>query len=159
MNWDEYFMSIAVVVSLRSKDPNTKVGSCLVDENNHIIGTGYNWFIRNIDDNLFPTSREGSWLDTKYPYIIHAEANCLLNTVVSSLKNTTLYCTLYPCNECAKLIIQSGVKRVVYLDNKHKNDDIYVASERLFNSSSITVESMSDKFSISMLVNHLNGLV
>lgn len=159
MNWDDYFMSNAIIASLRSKDPNTKVGACLVDKDKHIIGTGYNWFIKNTDDNLFPLNREGDWLNTKYPYIVHAEANCLLNTVVSSLKDSTLYCTLFPCNECAKLIIQSGIKRVVYLNNKHQNDNIYIASNRLFEASNTKIEKLTNENIIKNLISNLEKLV
>lgn len=129
--WDAFFMSIALVTSLKSKDLNTKVGAVLVDGDNHIVGTGYNGFPKGVDDEQLPAGRDGMWLDTKYPYVVHAELNCILNSIVS-VKGCTLYCTLFPCNECAKAIIQAGIKRVVYLLDKHHDDDAYVASRRLF---------------------------
>ena len=130
-------MSIAVIASLRSKDPNTKVGAVLVDSDHHIVGTGYNSFPRGLDDSQFPLTRDGEWLSTKYPYIVHAEINCILNSIVSSLQNTILYCTLFPCNECAKAIIQKGIKEIVYLNDKHSSKDIYIASKKLMDVSNI----------------------
>ena len=156
LSWDEYFMTIALIASLRSKDPNTKVGACIVDVNNHVLGTGYNGFIKGVDESCFPLSRDGEWLNTKYPYVIHAEVNCILNSVVSSLKDATLFCTLYPCNECAKQIIQSGIKRVVFLDNKHKDDKIYLASQRLFEVSGTKLEQLKS-FSKEKLINLLSS--
>lgn len=137
LDWDFYFMSIAVLASLRSKDPNTKVGAVLVDDQHHIIGTGYNGFPSGIDESQLPLNREGNFLDTKYPYIAHAELNCIMNTTILNLKGSVLYCTLFPCNECAKSIIIKGIKEIVYLSDKHHSKDIYTASRKLLDLSNI----------------------
>lgn len=143
-------MTIACVASLRSKDPNTKVGAVIVDCLNHIVGTGYNGFVKGIDETKVPLTREGKWIDSKYPYIVHAEINALLNTTVLSLKDTRLYCTLFPCNECAKAIAQSGIKEIIYLSNKHKTDDIFVASQKILELSSIKYRKL-EKFDLNMI--------
>ena len=121
INWDEYFMGIALLSSLRSKDPNTKVGACIVDEDNKVVSIGYNGMPRHIDEENLSWNK-GEGLDSKYLYVCHAEFNAILNTRNgSALKNCILYVTLFPCNECAKAIIQVGIKEVVYLDNKYEN--------------------------------------
>jgi dCMP deaminase len=130
ISWDNYFMSIAYIASLRSIDPHTKVGAVLVDSEHHIVGTGYNSFVKGIDDTQLPLSREGDFLSTKYPFIVHAEINCILNSITPSITNSILYCTLFPCNECMKAIINKGIKEVVYL-NEPVIKDIYIASKRL----------------------------
>lgn len=142
-NWDAFFMSIALITSLKSKDTNTKVGAVLVDENKHLIGTGYNGFPQGINDDELPMERTGEWLDTKYPYVVHAELNCILNSIMT-VKNCTMYCTLYPCNECAKALIQANVKRVVYLWDKHHDDDAYKASRRLFDMAGVKTEQIDE---------------
>lgn len=141
--WDTLFMSIALVTSLKSKDTNTKVGAVLVDKEQHIIGTGYNGFPRGIDDDALPMERNGEWLDTKYPYVVHAELNCILNSIMSA-KGCTMYCTLFPCNECAKALIQAGVKRIVYLWDKHHDDVAYKASRKLLSMAGITTEQIEE---------------
>lgn len=130
LSWDSYFMSIAFVTSLKSKDTNTKVGAVVVDKDRHIIGTGYNWFPKGVDEGFLPTDRKGEWIDTKYPFVVHAELNCILNSI-SSLQGSTMYVTMFPCNECAKAIIQSGITEIVYMHDKHHDDDAYVASRKL----------------------------
>ena len=113
ISWDEYFMAIAEVVKLRSKDPNTKVGACIVKDNK-ILSTGYNGFPRGCDDNKYPWDKGNkNEVDNKYFYVVHAELNAILNST-QSVKDSTIYVTLYPCNECAKAIIQSGIKKVIY---------------------------------------------
>jgi dCMP deaminase len=115
-SWDEYFIEIAKAVSLRSKDPSTKVGSVLVNSDNHIIGTGYNGFPAGIDES------EALWEATfKHKIVLHSELNCISHAIYPP-KNSTLYTTMYPCQECAKLIAAVGIKRVVYRDNKYAND-------------------------------------
>lgn len=157
LSWDEYFMSLAIVASLRSKDPNTKVGAVIVDSDNHVVATGYNGFIKGIDESKLSMRREGNWLDTKYPYICHAEINCLLNSSVISLKNTRLYCTLFPCNDCMKAIAQSGISEIIYLSDKHSCDDMYIASRKLLELSGIAYRQL-DTFSVSILINLLENL-
>ena len=141
--WDAFFMSIALVTSLKSKDTNTKVGAVLVDKEQHIIGTGYNGFPRGIDDDALPMDRTGEWTSTKYPYVVHAELNCILNSIMSA-KGSTMYCTLFPCNECAKALIQSGVQRIVYLWDKHHDDDAYKASRKLLSMAGIITEQIEE---------------
>ena len=116
--WDEYFMGVAILSSMRSKDPSTKVGACIVNQDKKIVGIGYNGFPMGCSDDEFPWDREGDFLDCKYPYVVHAEPNAILNSTVS-LKDATIYVTLFPCNECAKLIIQSGIKEIVYMGDKY----------------------------------------
>ena len=112
ITWDQYFMGVAKLSALRSKDPNTKVGACIVNEKKRIVGIGYNGLPYGCSDDEFPWERDGDFLETKYPYVVHAEPNAILNST-NKLDNATLYVTLFPCNECAKLIIQSGIKEIV----------------------------------------------
>ena len=151
LSWDSYFMSIAYIASLRSIDPHTKVGAVLVDSEHHIVGTGYNSFVKGIDDTQLPLEREGSFLSTKYPYIVHAEINCILNSITTSLIDSTLFCTLFPCNECMKAIINKGIKEVVYL-REPVVKDIYIASRRLMELSHITCRKLTD-FNIHNVLN------
>ena len=151
LSWDSYFMSIAYIASLRSIDPHTKVGAVLVDSEHHIVGTGYNSFVKGIDDTQLPLEREGSFLSTKYPYIVHAEINCILNSITTSLIDSTLFCTLFPCNECMKAIINKGIKEVVYLKEPVVKD-IYIASMRLMELSHITCRQLTD-FNIHNVLN------
>lgn len=132
ISWDEYFMNVAILTSKRSKDENTKVGACLVDACNRIIGCGYNGFIKGVDNSVFPSTRDGEWINTKYPFVVHAELNAILNTTVFDLSNSKLFCTLFPCNDCAKVIIQKGISEVIYLSDKHHDLPEYVASRKLF---------------------------
>jgi dCMP deaminase len=137
ISWNEYFMSICKVSALRSKDPSTKVGSCIVDDNSkRIVGIGYNGFPNNCSDELLPWGNDETVdiNDTKYPYVIHAEANAIINmNIVYDKSNLILYTTLFPCNECAKLIIQSNIKKVIYLSDKNKNKPYYISSVKLLN--------------------------
>ena len=130
IDWDEYFMGVAMLSAMRSKDPSSQVGACIVNQDKQIVATGYNGWPINISDDLLPWTREGSVLDKKYVYVVHAEANAITNSPVS-LKGSTIYVALHPCNECAKLIIQSGIKEVVYISNKYKDLDEYKASKKL----------------------------
>ena len=134
LSWDEYFMAIAKLSAMRSKDPNTQVGACIVDSSNRILSIGYNGAPNGFNDDNFPWDREGEILKTKYPFVCHAEMNAILNYRGSrkDLENATLYVDLFPCNECAKLIIQSGIKEVVYLSDKYKDKDLFKASKMMF---------------------------
>ena len=145
ISWDEYFMGVANLSALRSKDETSQVGACIVDEKNHIVGIGYNGLPNGCDDNEFPWEREGDFLNTKYAYVVHAEANAILNASVN-LDNARIYVTLFPCNECAKLIIQSGIKEVVYLDDKYNGQEIFIASRKLFNSAGVKLRQLKDYF-------------
>ena len=121
ISWDEYFMGIASLSALRSKDPNTKVGACIVDDDNKVVSIGYNGMPTGLDEDKLSWNK-GEGLDSKYLYVCHAEFNAILNTRDgTALKGCTLYVTLFPCNECTKAIIQTGIKEVVYLDNKYKD--------------------------------------
>lgn len=130
ISWDEYFMGLAHLSAMRSKDPNTQVGACIIGEDNKVVSIGYNGFPRGISDKKFPWSREGGVLDTKYAYVVHAELNAILNSN-RSLDGCTLYVSLFPCNECAKAIIQSGIKKIIYESDKYADLDNFKASRRM----------------------------
>lgn len=136
LTWDEYFMGIAFLSAMRSKDPSTQVGACIIDEDKKIIGIGYNGFPIGSSDDKMPWEKEGVFLDTKYPYVVHAELNAILNSI-KSLKNSTIYVTHFPCNECAKAIVQSGIKKVFYFSNKHKDLDSTKASQLIFKNAGV----------------------
>lgn len=147
ISWDEYFMGVALISAKRSKDPNTQVGACIVDNNNKIIGIGYNGFPIGCSDEEFPWDNTGDFLDTKYPYTCHAELNAILNSVGKELKGCKVYATLFPCNECAKAIIQSGILEVIYLSDKYKNTDIVKASKKMFQSSGVKFRFLDSELS------------
>lgn len=128
ISWDEYFMGVALLSAKRSKDPSTQVGACIVNEKNKIVGAGYNGLPIGCDDDDFPWDKEGNFLQTKYPYICHAELNAILNNIGMDLKGCKIYTALFPCNECAKAIIQSGIKEVIYLSDKYEGSDVFKAS-------------------------------
>lgn len=132
LNWDAYFMGIALLSAQRSKDPGTQVGACIVGKDNKILSVGYNGMPTGCADQDMPWAREGVPLDTKYLYVCHAELNAILNYSGGSLKDATVYTTLFPCNECAKALIQSGIKRVVYLSDKYEDSDSVRASKMMF---------------------------
>ena len=148
INWDEYFMGVALLSSMRSKDPNTKVGACIVNSEKRIVGIGYNGFPVGCDDNEFPWSRDGEFLDTKYPYVVHAEPNAILNAN-SRTQGCTLYVSLFPCNECAKLIIQSGIKEIVFMDDKYNGTESDQASKRMLDAAGVKYRKM-DKIEVSL---------
>ena len=132
ISWDEYFMGLSILSAGRSKDPNTQVGACIVSQDNKILSMGYNGMPRGCDDELMPWDREGDFLETKYPFVCHAELNAILNRPTVSLENARIYVSLFPCNECAKAIIQSGIKEVVYWENKYADTDGVKASVKMF---------------------------
>lgn len=134
LSWDEYFMGIAKLSSMRSKDPNTQVGACIVGNDNRILSIGYNGCPNGFDDEYFPWDREGEPLNTKYLYVCHAEMNSVLNYRGSrkELENARIYVDLFPCNECAKIIIQAGIKEVIYLSDKYAHTDGTIASKKMF---------------------------
>ena len=135
INWDEYFMGIALLAARRSKDPNTQVGACIVSQDNIIISTGYNGMPKGCSDDEYPWEREGA--ETKYPYVVHAELNAVLNANGRDLRGSRLYVALFPCNECAKAIIQSGVKEVYYLSDKYADSMSTLASKRMMLSAGV----------------------
>ena len=146
LSWDEYFMSIAKLTAGRSKDPNTQVGACIVSHDNRVLSTGYNGAPNNFNDDIFPWDREGSPLETKYMYVCHAEANAIDNYrgYKKEFEGARIYVDLFPCNECAKKIIQSGIKEVVYLSDKYANTDSTIASKRLFDTCGVTYRQMDE---------------
>ncbi len=137
ISWDQYFMGVAKLSALRSKDPDTQVGACIVNQDKRIVGIGYNGFPMGCADDSFPWSKDGEPVDTKYPYVVHAEANAILNAT-QSLKGATIYVTLFPCNECAKLIIQSGIKEIVFESNKDRDKDTHKAALKMLDASGVT---------------------
>lgn len=131
LNWNDYHMLLALVAAQRSPDPNTQVGACIVDKSNRILGLGYNGFPRGISTQQFPWNREGPPLETKYPYVVHAEKNAIYNANKSVI-GSKLYVTHFPCNECAKDIIQAGIKEIHYLSNPYKDEWSTKASDKMF---------------------------
>ena len=145
LTWDEYFMGIALLSAQRSKDNHTQVGACIVNQDKKIVSVGYNGMPTGCDDDSMPWERDGEFLKTKYPFVCHAELNAILNSSVN-LKNCILYVTLFPCNECAKAIIQSGIRHVIYLDNKYAGSDSVLASEQMFRLSGVKVEEYQGRY-------------
>lgn len=143
ISWDEYFMGIALLSANRSKDPNTRVGACIVSKNNKIMSVGYNGMPMGCDDDEFPWEREGGELDTKYPYVCHAELNAILNNAGGSLAGCKIYVALFPCNECAKAIIQCGIKEVLYLSDKYGETPKVIASKRMFNAAGVSLTKIT----------------
>ena len=139
ISWDDYFMGVALLAAERSKDPNTQVGACIVDEQNRILSTGYNGFPLGCSDDEFPWGRNGEATETKYPYVVHAELNAILNNRGKSLADSKIYVALFPCHECAKAIIQAGVKEVIYLSDKYHNTSSTVASRRMLDAAGVTL--------------------
>ena len=137
LSWDEYFMGIAELSARRSKDPSTQVGACIVDDNNKIMSVGYNGMPKACSDDEFPWDREGGQLETKYFFVCHAELNAILNYRGGSLEGSRIYATLFPCNECAKAIIQSGIKTVIYDSDKYDGTDGNIVAKKLFSAAGI----------------------
>ena len=138
LSWDEYFMALAIISAERSKDPNSQVGACIVDDNKKIISVGYNGAPIGYDDDKDMTwEREGNFLDTKYAYVCHSELNAILNSK-TSVKECTIYVTLFPCNECAKAIIQSGIKEIIYLSDKYNGTESNIASKKMLDTCNVT---------------------
>ncbi len=129
ISWDEYFMGVALLSARRSKDPSTQVGACIVNDKNKIVGTGYNGLPIGCDDDDFPWEKKGAFLDTKYPFVCHAELNAILNNIGMDLRGCRIFTALFPCNECTKAIIQSGITEVVYLSDKYEGTDTAKASK------------------------------
>lgn len=139
INWDEYFMGIAALSALRSKDPNSQVGACIVSQENKILSVGYNGFPIGCSDENFPWGREGDAINTKYPYVVHSELNAILNYRGGSLAGTKIYVTLFPCNECAKAIIQAGIKTVIYDCDKYEGTPMNLVSKELLKTAGVKI--------------------
>ena len=137
LSWDEYFMGVAMMSGMRSKDPNSQVGACIVSEDNKILSMGYNGFPKGCSDDEFPWAREGDSLHTKYFYVTHSELNAILNYRGGSLEGAKLYVSLFPCNECAKAIIQSGIKKLVYASDKYATAVNVLASKRMLKTAGV----------------------
>ena len=137
INWEEYFMGIAMLAAKRSKDPNTQVGACIVSPDNIIISTGYNGMPKGCSDDIFPWDRSGEQYQTKYPYVVHAELNAILNANGRDLRGSRIFVALFPCNECAKAIIQSGIKEVLYLSDKYKDTMLNLVSKRMLDAAGV----------------------
>ena len=140
ISWDEYFMGVALLAAMRSKDPNTQVGCCIVDAEKRILSTGYNGFPTGCSDDEFPWERTGE--QTKYPFVVHAELNAILNAHGKNLVGAHLYVALFPCNECAKAIIQSGIREVIYLSDKYANTPATLASKRMLRSAGVKLTKL-----------------
>ncbi len=137
ISWDEYFMGVALLSAKRSKDPSTQVGACIVNDKNKIVGAGYNGLPIGCDDDEFPWEKQGEFLNTKYPYICHAELNAILNNIGMDLGGCKIYTALFPCNECSKAIIQSGIKEVIYLSDKYAGTDVFKASKLMLDKAGV----------------------
>lgn len=137
ISWEECFMAVALTAAQRSKDPSTQVGACIVNRQQRIVGVGYNGFPNGCSDDMLPWDGKGDFLDTKYPYVCHAEKNAIFNST-GNLEGATIYVTLFPCNVCAQDVIQSGIKSVVYLSDKYHDREFTVAARKLFDLAGIT---------------------
>ncbi|AUD65161.1 cytidine deaminase [Tenericutes bacterium MZ-XQ] len=137
ITWDQYFMGVAKLSALRSKDPSTQVGACIVNSDLRIVGIGYNGMPSGAKDDEFPWGNMGEYLDTKYPYVVHAEANAILNAT-QSLKGSSIYVTLFPCNECTKLIIQSGIKEIVFESDKYEHTKEHQAAVKMLKAANVS---------------------
>lgn len=147
ISWDECFMQIAQVMAQRSKDPSTQGGAIIVDDNNIVLGLGYNGFPRGIGDDQLPWEREGSLLETKYAYVVHAEENAVYNSN-QKVRGARIYCTLFPCNECAKTIIQNGVKEIIYLSDKYHDEPIWQASRKMLDLAGIKYRQYQPEYKL-----------
>ncbi len=145
ISWDEYFMGVAMLAARRSKDPSTQVGACIVSQDNIIISTGYNGMPKGCSDDEFPWARTGEENETKYPYVVHAELNAVLNANGRDLRGSKLYVALFPCNECAKAIIQSGIREIVYLSDKYKDTMGNLASKKMLDAAGVTYTRLESR--------------
>lgn len=145
ISWDEYFMGVALLSGHRSKDPGTQVGACIVNHQNKIVGAGYNGLPAGLSDEDFPWEKSGDFLQTKYPYVCHAELNAILNNIGMDLSGCRIYTALFPCNECSKAIIQAGIREVIYLSDKYHGTDITVASKRMLNTAGVLYRKVKTK--------------
>ena len=144
LTWDEFLMGVANLAAQRSKDPSTQVGACIVSKDNRILSVGYNGTPNGFDDIYFPWDREGDELETKYLYVVHAERNAILNYRGNNkdLEGAKIYVDLFPCNECAKEIIQVGIKEVYYLEDKYAHTNGVIASKRLFDACGVSYKCL-----------------
>lgn len=153
ISWDEYFMGVALLSAKRSKDPSTQVGACIVNDKNKIVGAGYNGLPIGCHDDDFPWDKEGQFLETKYPYVCHAELNAILNNIGMDLHGCKIYTALFPCNECTKAIIQSGIQEVIYLSDKYAGNDIFKASKVMLETAGVSYRKVESGI-ISLLLSY-----
>ncbi len=151
ISWDEYFMGVALLSARRSKDPNTQVGACIVNDKNKIVGAGYNGLPIGCSDDEFPWAKQGDFLQTKYPYVCHAELNAILNNIGMDLHGCKIYTALFPCNECTKAIIQSGITEVIYLSDKYAGTDGTKASRLMLEKAGVTCRKVHSNISSLLL--------
>ncbi len=149
ISWNDYFMGLAHLSALRSKDPNTQVGACIVDKENRVVSIGYNGMPRGCDDKKYPWDREGGFLDTKYAFVVHAELNAILNSP-RSVDGCSIYVSLFPCNECAKAIIQSGIKKIIYESDKYDGTEGNIASKKMLIDAGIELIQLDHKVKVSL---------
>ena len=142
IGWDDYFMGVSLLAAERSKDPNTQVGACIVDDQNRILSTGYNGFPQGCSDDEFPWNRDEALGETKYQFVVHAELNAILNARGKSLSGSKVYVGLFPCNECAKAIIQAGIREVIYLSDKYATTPSTLASKRMLGAAGIKLTAL-----------------
>lgn len=141
ISWDKYFMGVALMSTFRSKDPNTQVGACIVNTKQRIVGIGYNGLPFGCSDDEYPWGNNNDFLNSKYPYVVHAEPNAILNST-GPLDNCKIYVTLFPCHECAKLIIQSGIKEIIYISDKYNGTESIKASKKMLDSAGVSYRNM-----------------
>ena len=153
LSWDQYFMGMAHLSAMRSKDPNTRVGACIVNPQKRVVGLGYNGFPYGCEDDEFPWARDGQFLETKYPYVVHAELNAILNSI-QDLHGCTLYVSLFPCNECAKAIIQAGITCVVYESDKYDDTEGNIASKRMFHDAGVKLIQLPYDIEVETKINN-----
>lgn len=148
ISWDEYFMAISKLSAMRSKDPNTQVGACIVSEDNRLLSIGYNGAPNGYKDYKFPWDREGENLKTKYPFVVHAERNAILNYRGSrqDFIGARIYVDLFPCNECAKEIIQAGISEVIYLSDKYADTESTIASKMLLDECGVKYRQLGEEY-------------
>ena len=149
LSWDEYFMGLAHLSAMRSKDPSTQVGAVIVDQEHKVVGIGYNGLPIGCSDDEFPWDREGGMLETKYAFVVHAELNAILNST-RDLHGCTLYVSLFPCNECAKAIIQSGIRKIVYEDDKYAAADNVIASKKMLNAAGVELVRLGKRVQLNV---------
>lgn len=153
LDWDEYFMGLAHLSAMRSKDPHTQVGACIVDQHRKVVGIGYNGFPTGVDDKVFPWTGGEDLYDSKYAYVVHAELNAILNAT-KDLHGTTLYVSLFPCNECAKAIIQAGINHIVYEDDKYAQTPSVRASKRMLQAAGVELIRLHKKLHVKVDIEH-----
>ncbi|XP_015716903.1 deoxycytidylate deaminase [Coturnix japonica] len=146
LEWPEYFMAVAFLSAQRSKDPSSQVGACIVNSENKIVGIGYNGMPNGCSDDVLPWTRTAAHrLDTKYPYVCHAELNAIMNKNSADVKGCSIYVALFPCNECAKLIIQAGIKEVIFMSDKYHDSIEMTAARRMFDLAGIVYREFKPK--------------